>query len=134
MQIITETKKTLCLSFSGVKNVYWKYRRFLTDPRIFFEFEDGGTLMSLPLGSENSPASIEQEFKRYIEEKTDFPDYLCNVVSVDWKYGKNVNDKRLVFYCEDGETYISGPLPKEMNVPLVAQSFFTKDWIEGEKG
>lgn len=134
MQIINETKKTLCLSFSGVKKVYWNYHGCLTDPRIFFGFEDESILISVPLGDENSPASIEQEFKRYIETKMDFPDYLCDIVSVDWKYGKNLFDKRLVFHCENGETYISGPLPEEMNVPLVAQSFFIKDWIEGEKG
>lgn len=88
--------------------------------------------MSVPLGAENSPAELEQEFRSFIEAKMDFPDYVSLIISVDWKYGKNVHDKRLVFHCEDGNTYITGPLPKEMNVPLVAQSFFTKDWIEGE--
>jgi hypothetical protein len=128
----TNKKPELQLLFSGVKNVYWKYRGFLTDPRLFFTFEDESVLMSGPLCADESPALLEQIYKEWIELGTEVTQNY-EVSSVGWKYGKNVHDKRLVFYCEDGEVFASGPFSPKTNVVLLSQILNKKSWIEGKK-
>jgi hypothetical protein len=128
----------IILPLSCVKSVYWKFRGYLTDPRIFVSFKDGGVLMSYRLPFGTPPETLAQIMRIFIDEDNkdfeenpclELPRY-CNVFSsVDWKYGKSVHDKRLVFHLESRETYVTGPLPREMDVPAIAQSFFKKDWV-----
>jgi hypothetical protein len=127
----TNKKPKLRLPFSGVKNVRWNYRGFLTDPRLFFTFEDGSVLMSNSLHSDESPALLEQEYKELIEIGADITQNY-EISSVDWKYGKNVHDKRLVFCCERGEVFTSGPFSPKVNVALLSQILNKKSWIGGK--
>jgi hypothetical protein len=119
----------LQLLFACIKNVKWGYRGYLTDPRIYIVFEDGGTIISGRLEGGAGPGYLAQLHTDCIVEEEQKPILSFIISSVDWKYGESVHDKRLVFHCENGETYISGPFPISVNVPLLAQSFFRKDWV-----
>jgi hypothetical protein len=106
-----------CLYAVGV---YWKHKKFLSDPRVCIIFEDGGVLTSghLPMGL--GPEAVAQELRYLIHAQSFsevhrlFPEYLIfsrTVSCVDWKYGKNFYDKRLVVYFDNGSSYVSGPFP-----------------------
>ncbi|MCK9352366.1 MAG: hypothetical protein WCT49_04290 [Candidatus Paceibacterota bacterium] len=129
MSIVHELneKPELYLSSRAVY-IYWRYQKYLRDPRLFTVYGDGSVLMSAKLPASASPGHLAQLHNKFINKGE-----ICQklvISSVDWKNGTSVHDKRLVFYCESGEVFTSGPLPPSENVPLLAQRFFKKNWIE----
>jgi hypothetical protein len=123
MEVVRKPNKKpeLKLSFRAV-GACWKYRGYLVDPRLFVTDQDGGVLMSAPTNPGAEFAYLAQLYGKLLG-KTKISNLSFVISYVDWKYGENVHDKRLVFYCESGEVYTSGPFPVTVNVPLLAQSF-----------
>jgi hypothetical protein len=133
MDIVRDPNKKLelRLSFTLIQAVYWKYRGYLSDPRIFISFEDGGVMMSGRLEAGAGPGYLAQLHTDCIVEEQRKPILSFIISSVDWKYGENIHDKRLVFYCENGEVYTSGSFPVGMDVPAIAQWFSREIKKEG---
>lgn len=130
MRVIRELNKQPVLQLSSKPiYVFWRYRGYLVDPRLFVSYEDGGIMMSGRLSPKVSPENAAEKHRKYISEGKTCLNQPMTVIAVDWKYGKSVHDKRLVFHLESGKTYTTGPLPREMDVPAIAQSFFKKDWV-----
>jgi hypothetical protein len=135
MEIIREPgrKPVLRLLVSDVKYVSWKYRGYLSDPRILIHYIDGGVFMSGRMEADAPIGYMTQLHPEDILNEEYIPEALIDIFSVDWKFGKNVNDKRLVIYRDPGGVYTSGPFPLSVNVPLLAQTFLLETGQNGRR-